>query len=333
MKRILFTLLSILGVSCTQKPAPVFSLSGTTNGIENGTMLYLYNSVTKENIDSTYVINNAFTFNTPLPESPLRAILKTKDYSHYRFLWLENQPMTLDAGETDFRRAEVTGSQPEELSQRLSRELDTLSEGEVQKKEIAFVKDHPNSIVSANMLAIYATTWGKEKTRELFTQFSAENKHSVYGKKIEKYIELMVEPDIGEKFVDFAMADAEGTSKKLSDVKGKVILLEFWASWCAPCRKENPNLVKTYNRFHPKGFEILAVSLDEKRESWLQAIEEDGLPWYHVSDLSGDENMAGLIYGVSGIPDNFLIDNQGIIIDRNLRGEALDKRLEELLEP
>ncbi|WP_340066163.1 AhpC/TSA family protein [Ascidiimonas aurantiaca] len=332
MKKILFILLSTLSISCTQKPEPQFSLSGTTKGIEDGTMLYLYNSLTKENMDSAGIHNNIFTFNTVLPESPLRVILKTKDYSHYRFLWLENRPMTFDAGATNFREAQVTGSLSEELSQSLKGETDTLPEEEVAKKEIKFVRTHPNSIVSANILSVYATTWGKEKTLELFAQFSTENKNSVYGKKIENYIELMAEPDIGEKFVDFAMADVEGNPKKLSDVKGKVILLEFWASWCAPCRKENPNLVETYNRFHPKGFEIFAVSLDEEPENWLKAIEKDALTWHHVSDLLGSDNEAGLIYGVNGIPDNFLINEQGVIIDRNLRGEALNKKLEELLE-
>ena len=137
-------------------------------------------------------------------------------------------------------------------------------------------------------------------------------------------------PKTGEQFVDFEMNDTNGGAQKLSSIKGKAVLLEFWASSCGPCRQENPNLVKTYEEYHPKGFEIFAISLDESEESWKKAIEKDGLSWTHVSDLKGSDNKAGLIYGVNGIPDNFLIDQNGKIVARNLRGEKLDEKLAEL---
>ena len=128
------------------------------------------------------------------------------------------------------------------------------------------------------------------------------------------------------------MEDVNGNVRKLSDLKGKIILLEFWAAWCGPCRKENPALVKTYNKFNEKGFEIFAVSLDEYKGMWFRAIERDHLPWIHVSDLKGVKNEANLIYGVKRIPDNFLISKSGEIIGRDLRGEELTQKLHELLE-
>ena len=127
------------------------------------------------------------------------------------------------------------------------------------------------------------------------------------------------------------MQDANGGLRRLSDFEGKLVLLEFWGSGCLPCRKENPTLVKTYKKYQPKGFEIFAVSQDTKRESWLKAIKDDQLPWIQVSDLKGHNNTASLIYGISYIPDNFLIDQNGIIIERNLRGDKLKEKLNELL--
>ena len=183
----------------------------------------------------------------------------------------------------------------------------------------------------AYVLSVYSTTWGKEKTKELFDNFSTENKNTKYGKSIARYIELNKNPNIGENYVDFEMEDTNGETKKLSDLEGKLVLLEFWSSNCGPCRKENPNLVKTYKKFKPKGFEIFAVSQDTKKESWLKAIEKDKLPWLQVSDLKGRDNSASLVYGINGIPDNFLIDPSGIIVGRNLRGERLNEKLNELL--
>lgn len=319
-------------LACNERSEAGFSLIGKTHGIENGTVLYLQDANSNDLIDSAIVLEDSFLFQLTLPTEPLEVILETKDNSQYRYLWLEKKSMTFDATETDFRNAIVTGSETEELSQALYHSIDTLSRKERHLKEQEFVDNNPNSIVSASILAVYTTTWGKKKTEELFNQFSEENKISEYGKQISRYIDLNKDPQVGEAYVDFEMEDQNGNLKKLSDTKGNVILLEFWSSWCGPCRQKNPNLVKTYDRFHPLGFEIFAVSLDESKESWLNAIEEDGLNWEHVSDLKGDGNKASLIYGISGIPDNFLIDENGIIVAQNLRGKDLTQKLNEILE-
>jgi len=329
MKKIILGL-TIIFFSCNEKKNTEFSLNGTTSGIQNGTTLYLDDK--NELIDSTKVENNTFKFNSKLPKSPIQVLLRTKDLSNYRFLWVENNPMTFDATKTDFRNAKITGSESENLSFSLHQKIDTLPRNERQKMEMEFVKKNPNSIVSASMLSFYSTTWGKEKTKELYEQLSIENKNTLFGKEITKYIELNKNPKIGEQFVDFESENQNGELKKLSDLKGKVVLLEFWASWCGPCRQENPNLVKTYEKFNPKGFEIFAVSLDQDKENWLKAIKKDSLSWEHVSDLKGQGNEASLIYGVNEIPDNFLISESGEIIGRNLRGEKLNQKLKKLLE-
>ena len=128
----------------------------------------------------------------------------------------------------------------------------------------------------------------------------------------------------------FSQNDPEGNPISLEDLKGKVVLLDFWASWCGPCRRENPNVVKVYDKYKDKGFEILGISLDKDKGRWLGAIEKDGLTWPQVSDLKGWSNVVGKMYGVSSIPHTVLIDEEGNILALKLRGPALEKKLEEI---
>jgi peroxiredoxin len=138
---------------------------------------------------------------------------------------------------------------------------------------------------------------------------------------------------IGAMAPEITLNDPEGNPKSLSSLKGKVVLLDFWASWCGPCRKENPNVVKAYARFHAKGFEVFSVSLDKDRDSWLKAIATDKLTWpNHVSDLKYWKSAGAAAYGVSSIPAAFLIDKEGKIVAKKLRGDALEQKLEELLK-
>jgi thiol-disulfide isomerase/thioredoxin len=132
---------------------------------------------------------------------------------------------------------------------------------------------------------------------------------------------------IGSVAPDFAELTPEGKTLKLSDLRGKVVLIDFWASWCGPCRKENPNVVKVYQQYKDKGFDVLSVSLDQDRTRWLDAIKADNMTWQHVSDLKGWQAAAGKLYGVSGIPFTVLVDKQGRIIGKNLRGAALEQEL------
>lgn len=139
---------------------------------------------------------------------------------------------------------------------------------------------------------------------------------------------------LGSKAIDFTQNTVEGKPVSLSSFKGKYVLVDFWASWCAPCRAENPLVVKAYETYKDKGFTILGVSLDgeKTRQAWINAIEKDGLTWTQVSDLKAFENQAAILYGVKAIPQNFLIDPNGVIIAKNLRGSELDKKLAEIFK-
>jgi len=146
------------------------------------------------------------------------------------------------------------------------------------------------------------------------------------AKELERAKQLMV----GGEAPNFTQPTPEGVDLNLHDLRGKVVLVDFWASWCGPCRRENPHVVGLYNRYKEEGFEILGVSLDRKKEAWLAAIEKDGLTWQHVSDLKGWSNAVAKSFGVSSIPHTILLDKDGKIIARGLRGEALKRKLEEL---
>lgn len=136
---------------------------------------------------------------------------------------------------------------------------------------------------------------------------------------------------VGMEAPDIVLPDREGTLRRLSDLRGKVVLIDFWASWCRPCRMENPNVVRLYRQYHERGFEVFSVSLDSSREAWLKAIGDDHLDWpNHVSDLRGWSSAGGKLYGISSIPSTVLVDADGNILARNLRGQELENKLKEI---
>ncbi len=208
-----------------------------------------------------------------------------------------------------------------------------IREAKEQEKqiEIASVRNNPGSLISAYTLSVYAASWDREMVASLFHNFTPEIKNTDYGKNIETFIRLNKEIKIGGQFADFEQTNTNGKKIRLSDFKGKYVLLDFWGSWCLPCREESPNLVKVYKAYKAREFEILGVAADENKQSWLKAVKEDKMTWENVCDLKGDKNEAALIYGISAYPTNYLINEKGIIVAKNLRGEMLEKKLAKLL--
>ncbi len=162
-----------------------------------------------------------------------------------------------------------------------------------------------------------------------FNNKRAEIEQAVAEQKIKKEMEQKLA--IGKKMPDIALPNPEGKTLKLSDYLGKVVLVDFWAGWCRPCRQENPNLVAAYKKYSKSGFEIFGVSLDKNRDQWLNAIKQDNMTWPQVSDLQYWQSGIVKDFNITGIPANFLLDEKGIIIARNLRGPALHSKLEQVL--
>ncbi len=201
--------------------------------------------------------------------------------------------------------------------------------------EIAFIKAHPDYLVSIEALqdAIGPLPNDILIYDKLFKGLDKPVRASKEGVALRKTIDGFMSVRIGVKAPLFAAPDTSGNTINLKDLRGKYVLLDFWASWCGPCREENPNVVKAYEQFKDKGFTVLGVSLDQpgKHDAWVKAINTDGLVWQHVSDLKFWKSDIAKLYSIRSIPQNFLLDPQGKIVAANLRGEALLQKLQALI--
>jgi peroxiredoxin len=216
-----------------------------------------------------------------------------------------------------------------------------LSNEEIEYKK-QFLKDNNNSLFSVMLLSDMLNRKDRQgkpeisaaEAKKVIDGLDPKLASSIYVKDIEKMISSMKKADVGTAAPEFSAPTPDGNTMALKDALGKYTIIDFWASWCKPCRMENPNVVKVYNQYHDKGLNIISVSLDKKgqKDKWIKAIKDDNMDWYHVSNLQFWSDPIAKMYSVRSIPATFLLDENGTIIAKNLRGDALKNKIASLLD-
>jgi peroxiredoxin len=196
-----------------------------------------------------------------------------------------------------------------------------------------YVNSNPKSYITPYLITKYLLYSSELEDIMVLTENLDESiSNSVYIETINRRIEDLEKTKVGATIPDFTQNDKDGNPISITDLRGQYVLVDFWASWCGPCRAENPNVVEAYQKYKDNGFTVIGVSLDDNKENWLKAIKDDKLDWYHVSDLQGWKNQVAQDFGVKSIPFSILIDKEGVILGKNLRGEELQQTLADLFK-
>ncbi|WP_417369226.1 redoxin domain-containing protein [Flavobacterium beibuense] len=237
----------------------------------------------------------------------------------------------------NFSKAKSEGDT--ETQNRIIQEYSKLTK-ENNKNYIAFIEENPNSLICAELFPVILKDQDvkAKDLKPIYDKMGPAPKATEMGQKVETYLNQMLAnekameaTEVGKTAPDFSASTPNGKTLSLNQAKGKVTIIDFWASWCGPCRKENPNVVAMYNELHDKGLNIIGVSLDKDDAKWKGAIEKDNLTWQHISNLQGWDEPIAVQYGVTSIPATVILDKNGVIVARNLRGEELKAKVKELL--
>jgi peroxiredoxin len=363
MKKNILSILMLLPILAAAQKS--YTLSASISGLESPATAYLtYGQGDKAFKDSVAIKNGKFSFKGSVDE-PVQAFLTIKHSAplkgnrqpDYFPFFIENSKMTITATDS-IKNAVIKGSVAEKESReiealikpmtniiiKLNKDFADKPKDEARKKasdsvanlviqikrtRLNYIESHPKSFMALYHynLFIIDKNFDPVTMEPIYYAFSSQLRSSPMGQRTLEKMESAKRRQTGVKITDFTQIDLNDEPFKLSSLRGKYVLVDFWASWCVPCRAENPNLVKAYNELKDKNFEVVGVSLDENKAAWANAVKKDGLTWIHVSDLKGWNNAAATLYNISSVPQNLLINPEGMIIARNLRGEDLTQKL------
>jgi len=363
-KNLFITLLVVITLaSCTKAPKNAFLISGSVDSVFNGTVyLQKRGDGPLVTIDSSQFSGGKFSFKGTIdyPEVYYLTIPATKSSVPF---FIESADIMVNINTKEINKTKIAGSKTQIAYDNYLDMLDQFNAkikesyqmynkaqeiGDLEKARFYdslitvqdeqrsqfsknFVLKNTSSFVSPYIIYRNSYTYDMAELEKALNSFDTSLSHSLYTGFLNSYLNTLKRTAVGQMYVPFSMQDSTGINQSVSDLIGSnYLLVDFWASWCAPCREENPNLVALYNKYHEKGFDIIGVSFDSSRDRWLGAIKDDSLTWTHVSDLQGWENKVGKLYGVRSIPSNVLLDTTGFIIAKNLRGEDLKMKLEGL---
>jgi thiol-disulfide isomerase/thioredoxin len=372
MKNMFFTIAAIgcLLAACT--PPPAFTVQGTSDGVKEGTALLLFVSDDNlvDTVATAAITNGTFTLSsaTPVQDVTLAAVAIEGTREMIAPVFIENADFTVHFGQNPVREnnklkelgtaSRVEGGGPVQQVYNLYYNLQQSTVARAFELQVAFsvagdstvqdslkdlllnvhpaarakeqelINTYPDAYATAYVIFMKASADDIEALQAQYDRLGPNAKASKYGKLIKD----LQSTAVGQIAPDFTLPTPDGGTISLHAIEAKVKLIDFWASWCGPCRAENPNVVKAYAEYHPLGLEIISVSLDNDRDAWLKAIEDDNLTWIHGSDLKGWSAAPAVLYGVRSIPHTILLDTNNRIIAKGLRGKSLETKLAELLK-
>jgi peroxiredoxin len=343
MKPLLLFLIILPFFAFSQSTSEGYEISGNVSGYPDGTSVSFLNQQTQTPEKQATIEKDKFTIKGQLAE-PSFIVLIFGDQPPAIPLFIDNSKIVIKGDKNNLDNLSITGSKTENEYQEYAKAIKPYEQmfapgsdknpdsvAAVQKISEDFIKKYPSSYVDPiAIIRIMQTSENVTAADNLYKIMSKDVKETNLGKYVNQQLEVSKINPIGSKIANFSETDTAGHEVQISSLRGKYVLIDFWASWCRPCRMENPNVVAAYNKYHQKNFTVLGVSLDQAKASWLNAINMDGLTWTHISDLKGWSNEVAAKFQITSIPQNILIDPNGIIIAKNLRGDALNDKLEQL---